>query len=118
MPVEEIPVAEALRREPRVNPGISRAFEVQDASIDAWKLLWGNAALGGGDGAEILTYHWVTEILRDGDRVAGAVARDDRGGGETRSRPDSRSTPAESGPASWPTWPAAPGSGWSRARGS
>ena len=26
-----------------LNPGISRAFEVPDASVDAWKLLWGNA---------------------------------------------------------------------------
>ena len=84
MPVDEIPVAEALRREPRLNPAISRAFEVRDASIDAWKLLWGNARSATAYGAEILTYHWVTEILRDGDRVAGAVARDDRGGGETR----------------------------------
>jgi glycerol-3-phosphate dehydrogenase len=84
VPVDEIPVAEALRREPRLNPAISRAFEVRDASIDAWKLLWGNARSATAYGAEILTYHWVTEILRDGDRVAGAVARDDRGGGETR----------------------------------
>ncbi len=84
VPVEEIPVAEALRREPRLNPRISRAFEVRDASVDAWKLLWGNARSAIAHGAEILTYHWVTEILRDGDRVAGAVARDDRGGGETR----------------------------------
>ena len=43
VPVQEIPVAEALAREPRLNPGISRAFEVADASVDAWKLLWGNA---------------------------------------------------------------------------
>jgi glycerol-3-phosphate dehydrogenase len=84
VPVQEIPVAEALDREPRLNPGISRAFEVEDASIDAWRLLWGNARSARAHGAEILTYHWVTEILRDGDRVAGAVARDERGGGETR----------------------------------
>ena len=32
----------------------------------------------------ILTYHWVTSILRDGDRVVGAVARDDRGGEDVR----------------------------------
>src|SRR5680860_710404 len=42
VPVQEIPVAQALAREPRVNPGISRAFEVADAAVDAWKLLWGN----------------------------------------------------------------------------
>ncbi len=84
MPVQEIAPAAALDREPRINPGISRAFEVQDAAVDAWKLLWGNAASAREYGARILTYHWVTGILRDGDRVAGAVARDDRGGEEVR----------------------------------
>ena len=40
IPIEEIPVAEALRREPRLNPGIQRAFAVPDAGIDAWKCVW------------------------------------------------------------------------------
>ena len=44
LPAEEIDVAEALRREPRLNPGIRRAFEVPDASIDAWKTVWALAA--------------------------------------------------------------------------
>jgi glycerol-3-phosphate dehydrogenase len=84
VPAQEIATAEALAREPRLNPGISRAFEVQDASVDAWKLLWGNAASARAYGATVLTYHWVTEILRDGDAVTGAMARDDRGDGEVR----------------------------------
>ena len=33
LPAEEIDVAEALRREPRLNPGMLRAFAVPDASI-------------------------------------------------------------------------------------
>src|SRR6478736_233573 len=37
LPVEEISVADALAREPRLNPGIKRAFAVPDASIDVWK---------------------------------------------------------------------------------
>jgi glycerol-3-phosphate dehydrogenase len=84
VPAQEIPPAVALAREPRINPGISRAFEVQDASVDVWKLLWANAASARAYGATILTYHWVTGILRDGDRVAGAIARDDRRGEEVR----------------------------------
>ena len=84
VPVQEISPDEALEREPRINPGITRAFEVQDAAVDAWKLLWGNARSARAHGARILTYHWVTQVLRDGDRVAGVVARDDRGGGEVR----------------------------------
>ena len=84
VPVQEIPVSEALAREPRINPGITRAFEVRDGAVDAWKLLWGNAASARAHGATVLTYHWVNEVIRDGDRVAGAIARDDRGGGEVR----------------------------------
>ena len=49
---QEIAPAEALAREPRVNPGISRAFEVQDAAVDAWKLLWGNAGSARAYGAQ------------------------------------------------------------------
>ena len=40
VPVEEISVAEALRREPRLNPGLSRAFLVPDAAMDGWKTIW------------------------------------------------------------------------------
>ena len=40
IPAEEIPVAEALRREPRLNPRITRALVVPDATIDAWKTVW------------------------------------------------------------------------------
>ncbi|WP_343232984.1 anaerobic glycerol-3-phosphate dehydrogenase subunit GlpA [Miltoncostaea marina] len=81
---EEVPVAEALRREPRLNPAISRAFEVADASIDSWTLLWGNARSAREHGARILPYHWVTGVLRDGDRVAGVTAQDNRGHREVR----------------------------------
>jgi glycerol-3-phosphate dehydrogenase len=79
---EEIPVAQALREEPRLHPDISRAFRVPDASIDIWKTVW---ALGHGaqqHGARILPYHAVTEIHRQGDTVTGARAREARTGEE------------------------------------
>ncbi|MGD9696337.1 MAG: anaerobic glycerol-3-phosphate dehydrogenase subunit GlpA [Thermoleophilia bacterium] len=78
VPAQEIPAAEALRREPRLNPGITRAFEVLDANVDAWKLLWGNARSAREHGARILPYHWVTGVLRDGDRVVGVECQDNR----------------------------------------
>ena len=81
---EEIEPARALAREPRLNPGITRAFEVDDASIDVWMLLWANARSAEEHGASILTYHWVTEVLRDGDAVTGVVCRDDRTGEDVR----------------------------------
>lgn len=80
VPAQEIGVAEALRREPRVNPGIQRAIEVHDGSVDGWALVWGAARSAQEYGAQILTYHRVTEIVRDGDHVAAVRCRDVRHG--------------------------------------
>ena len=77
---EEIPVAQALRDEPRLNPRISRAFRVPDANIDVWKTVWAMAHGAERRGARILPYHEVTAIRRDGDRVTGAKLRDVRAG--------------------------------------
>jgi glycerol-3-phosphate dehydrogenase len=80
VPAEEIDVAEALRREPRLNPGIKRAFTVPDAGIDAWKTVWALANAARDRGARILPYHRVVDVLRDGDAVVGARLHDERGG--------------------------------------
>ncbi len=76
VPVEEIDVAEALRREPRLNPGISRAFTVPDASIDVWQLVWALANGAAARGARILPYHRCVELHREGDEVTGARLHD------------------------------------------
>jgi glycerol-3-phosphate dehydrogenase len=79
---EEISVADALAAEPRLNPEISRAFRVPDASIDVWKTVW---AMGHGiqqRGGRLLPYHAVTAIHREGDEVTGARVRDTRTGDE------------------------------------
>jgi glycerol-3-phosphate dehydrogenase len=75
IPVEEIPAAEALRREPRLNRRISRAFVVPDATADAWKTVWTCARSAMGYGARILPYHEVIAVTRDGDQVTGVIAR-------------------------------------------
>ena len=84
VPVEEITVAEALRREPRLHRGISRAFAVADAAMDPWKLVWGCARSAQEHGAEIRLYHRVVALERDGRRVTGAVLRDELTGEEVR----------------------------------
>jgi glycerol-3-phosphate dehydrogenase len=86
VPVEEIPVAEVLRREPRLHSGISRAFAVPDAALDPWKLVWGCARSAQQHGAEILLYHRVVALERDGRRVTGAVLRNELTGEELRMR--------------------------------
>lgn len=64
---EEIPVAEALRLEPRLNPGIKRAFSVLDGSMDGWRIVWDCVESAKEYGSEALTYHRVTKISSRGD---------------------------------------------------
>ena len=82
--VQEIGVAEALRREPRLNPRISRALVVPDATVDAWKMVWSCVRSATQYGATVLPYHEVISVIRDGSRGAGAVVRGP--GGELRIR--------------------------------
>ncbi|HHT41590.1 MAG TPA: anaerobic glycerol-3-phosphate dehydrogenase subunit A [Actinomyces sp.] len=58
----EIEPEEALRQEPRLNPGILRAFKVNDKTIDGWAMLWGAIRSAREYGAKILTYHRVEKI--------------------------------------------------------
>jgi glycerol-3-phosphate dehydrogenase len=88
VPVEEVAVTEALRREPRLHPGISRAFTVPDASLDPWKLVWGNARSAEEHGAQIMVYHRVVTLERNGERVTGAVVRNELTGEEVRINAD------------------------------
>ena len=81
VPVEEISIAEALKREPRVNPDIRRAFLVQDGTVDGWQMVWGAARSAQEYGASILTYHAVVGMeVRDG--AVNAVRCLDRHSGE------------------------------------
>ena len=75
---------EALRREPRLHPGIQRAIEVADGSVDGWQLVWGAARSAMSHGAKVLTYHRVTRIEREGGRVSAVLCRDEKGGEDVR----------------------------------
>ena len=88
VPVEEIPVAEALRREPLLDPRISRAFAVPDASLDPWKLVWACARSAREHGARILPYHRVLGLERRDDTVVGARVENELTGEELRIHAD------------------------------
>jgi glycerol-3-phosphate dehydrogenase len=88
VPVEEIAPGDALRREPRLHPEISRAFAVPDAAMDPWKLVWGNARSAEEHGAKILLYHRVVALERDGGKVTGALVRNELSGEELRIHAD------------------------------
>jgi glycerol-3-phosphate dehydrogenase len=82
VPVEEIPVADALRREPRLDPRISRAFVVPDAAMDAWKTVWSCVRSAREHGGRALTYHRVLDLARSNGRVIGALVRNELTGEE------------------------------------
>ncbi len=76
VPVQEISLAEMLRREPALHPGIARVFEVPDGSADSFLAAHSVALAARNHGADIRTYHLVVELIRVGDRVVGAVLED------------------------------------------
>jgi glycerol-3-phosphate dehydrogenase len=88
VPVEEVPVGEALRREPRLDPGITRAFAVPDASLDPWKLVSACARSATEHGARILPYHRVLALDLHGDKVVGARVHNELSGEELQIRAD------------------------------
>jgi len=75
IPVEEIAIAEALRREPLLNPGITRAFTVPDGSVETWEACRTLTESAAEFGAETLVYHEIVDILKSQGKVTGAVAK-------------------------------------------
>ncbi|MGB9752561.1 MAG: anaerobic glycerol-3-phosphate dehydrogenase subunit A [Roseiflexus castenholzii] len=82
--VEEIPVREALRREPLLNPRIQRVFAVRDGAADSFLATHANADDARRHGAQVMTYHRVTGLERVGDRIVGALCEDLRSGETVR----------------------------------
>jgi glycerol-3-phosphate dehydrogenase len=82
IPCEEIPVAEALRREPLLNPKASRVFQVPDGSADVFQTTHSTVQAARQAGAEILIYHEVVTLSMQDSRVVGARVRDMASGEE------------------------------------
>ncbi len=76
----EISLAEALRREPLLNPRISRVFEVPDGSADSFLATHATVQAARQAGAQILIYHELMDLIIEGGdgerRVVGARVRD------------------------------------------
>lgn len=88
IPVEEISVEQALREEPYLNKEAQAVFRVPDGAVDDFTLLVDVVADAVGRGAKMLTYHEVTGILTEQERVAGVCVRDVFTGAETEIRAD------------------------------
>jgi len=80
IPCKEISVAEALKREPLMNPRARRVFVVPDGAADSFQATHSTAQAARQAGASILNYHEVVQLLVEGGegdrRVVGARARD------------------------------------------
>ncbi len=79
---EEISAGEALRQEPVLNPQITRAFRVPDASCDSFDVLTALGAAVQAHGGTVLTYHQVIRLMVVNGRVVGVVVRNVRTGEE------------------------------------
>ncbi len=79
IPCEEVTVGDALHAEPLLHPAIRRAFTVPDAAVDAAGTVRACARSAHDLGAGILTGHAVTGLIRERDRVGGAVVRSGSG---------------------------------------
>ncbi len=62
---------EALRIEPSANPAMVGAVRVPDGAIDPFRLTVANVVDARLHGAEVLTYHEVLDLIRDGERIVG-----------------------------------------------
>jgi glycerol-3-phosphate dehydrogenase len=86
VPAEEIGPAEALRREPRLNPGITRAFCVPDAAVDTWALVGACADDIERRGGAVLRRRDVAGLIAEGGAVRGARVREAHTGEELEIR--------------------------------
>jgi len=82
IPLTELSIAEMLEREPRLNPAITRAFAVPDASCEPWALIEGNIRSAQAYGGDAWPYHQVTAFERENSRITVVRVRDVRSGEE------------------------------------
>ena len=73
---EAIDPKEAIRLEPSVNRSLTGAVRVPDGAVDPFRLTVANVFDAQIHGADVLTYHEVTAIVKEGDRVVGIEAYD------------------------------------------
>jgi glycerol-3-phosphate dehydrogenase len=72
---QEVPLASVLKREPLLNPRMTRTFEVQDASLDSFDLLHLLSAAIQEHGGQVWPRCRVEKLVLAGGRVTGAVVR-------------------------------------------
>jgi glycerol-3-phosphate dehydrogenase len=76
IPCEETKLKDIFTEEPLLNRDILRAFHLPDASVDSFIAAEANALSAKNYGAQVLTYHPVTELILKHRRVHGVICHD------------------------------------------
>lgn len=72
IPARDVPVSEALEMEPHLDPNITRAVQVPDGTLDAWRLPLHFFATARAAGAAVKNFTEVVGLLQSAGRVTGA----------------------------------------------
>lgn len=75
IPLREISLSEAYWKEPLLKRNILRVFEVPDATVDGFKLVWANAKSAKRYGGDYKTYHRVEKLILENKRIVGVAAK-------------------------------------------
>ncbi len=73
--VREISLQEAYAQEPLLRQEALRVFEVPDAAVDGFKLVWANAHSAIAYGGVYKSYHQVDKLVQEGNRITGLCGR-------------------------------------------
>ncbi|KLT17972.1 glycerol-3-phosphate dehydrogenase [Neobacillus vireti] len=76
IPVEEIPVAQALQQEPFLTRDAQVVYRVPDGAVDCFTMVVDVVADAVKHGAHALTYHEVVDVVTEQNRVTGVRVRD------------------------------------------
>lgn len=77
---EALTPEQARAEEPGLTPDLTAAYRVPDGTCDSFDLIHAFAEAARALGGEVLTYHRVVALLREGDTVTGARLADTRSG--------------------------------------
>ncbi|MHB1651760.1 MAG: anaerobic glycerol-3-phosphate dehydrogenase subunit GlpA [Desulfitobacteriaceae bacterium] len=73
--VKEVPAAEACGQEPLLGKNVVKVFEVPDAVVDGFKLVWANAKAAARYGGRYKTYHRVEGAVQEEKKIAGVTGQ-------------------------------------------
>ena len=79
---------EAIRLEPSVNKSLIGAVRVPDGAVDPFRLTTANVFDAKIHGADILTYHEVISLIKDGERVVGVELLNNHDGSQVKKYAD------------------------------